>query len=66
MLRWMRFRILRWFLNAYRFYEGETIVIAFKDEMRELDLADIREDLGDALGENVVLIGGVDKIIIAE
>ena len=62
-------KFYRWLLKKYltitKLKKDETIVIAFKEELSQRMLESISEELIELLGEKVVLIGGVDKIIVA-
>ena len=44
--------------------KDETIVFAFRDEFKVEDLERISEEFQEILGDKVVFIGGVDKIIV--
>lgn len=66
MFRRLRLWLIKVFLNGHRFEKDETILIALKRDYTSEEMEDIADFLGDTLGDNVVLIGGVDKIIIAK
>lgn len=57
--------VLRKFLSTTKLRRDETIVIAFREELNQKYLEDIVDDVKELLGDKVVLIGGVDKIIVA-
>ena len=56
--------ILRKYLTITKVRKDETIIVAFKEEFDRKELEAISESLVDMLGDKVVLIGGVDKIIV--
>lgn len=57
--------ILRKYLMAEKVDKNETLVIALRSEVSREELEDMSRALRGILGDRVVLIGDVDKIIVA-
>lgn len=62
-------RVQRWalrnYLDAVVIREDETLVITIKSEVTQKELEELADLVKQTLGEKVVIIGGVDKIIVA-
>lgn len=56
--------MLRKYLDIIKIKEGETIVIAIKEDVTQKELESLAEDIKEHFGEKVVIIGGVDKVIV--
>lgn len=66
MFRNLRLWLVRRFLKTYKFRRDDTILIAVKSNVTENELEEIAEFLGETLGDNVALVGGVDKVVIVD
>lgn len=56
---------LRKYLSVIKIREGETIVLAFKSDFEQRELEAMKDTILDHFGEKVVMVGGVDKVIVA-
>jgi len=52
-------------IKFMKLHKDETLVVCISEEMTQKDLGDFIKDIPEKLGDKVVFIGGVDKIIIA-
>lgn len=62
-------RLHKWALRNYMdsvvLRKDETLVITLKSEVSQKELEELASVVKEKIGEKVVIIGGVDKIIVA-